>query len=103
MLIKISDKYFVEVDRFNFTLYEVRKPTAHNSKNETVNHLIGHFMNMKHVLQKIVWLESKPDGDETIKEFLERYKDIEKNLIELVDKLFVEKKLTRKELEEHGE
>ena len=94
MKIIISDKYTVNVDSKQFTLYR--------GKN-----VLGYYANMKQVLNRIIRYEAHDNNDKDLsvdyKEYLELLEATEQKLIELVDKLFIEKKLTRKELEEYGE
>lgn len=94
MKIRISDKYKVNVDTRQFTLFKG-------------NSVLGYYANMKQVLNRIIRYEAhdtdNKDLDVDFKEYLRLLEATEQKLVELVDKLFIEKKLTRKELEEHGE
>lgn len=98
MKVRISDKYLVEIDNYNFTLFENRL----NKANKVVPYRVGYFMNMKAVLTKIVALESYVEnGDLTFEEYLDHLNTVDEKLIELVDKLFIERKLTRKEMRDN--
>lgn len=87
--------YIIEVDKYNFTTYQLvkNKKTGKESKN-----LIGYFGNMKHAMQRIVLTESRPDVKESAEEFLARYEKIEERLDSWIDNIIIEKKLLKSEL-----
>ena len=87
--------YIIEVDKYNFTTYQLvkNKKTCKESKI-----LIGYFGNMKHAMQRIVLTESRPDVKESAEEFLARYEKIEERLDSWIDNIIIEKKLLKSEL-----
>lgn len=98
MVITIGEKYEVEVTTLNFTLY------VHtvNKNGKDVRKRLGFYSNMRAVLAKVVRFETDEiDGDFTMKEYLDRYEQIQKSLEEFADEIMVSKKLTRKEILEN--
>lgn len=85
MNIKLGHDYLVKVDTYNFTLYKEKK-------------LVGYFQSMKSVLERIILEESRPEVEETMEEFLKRYKEIETRLNEVVKDLIIDNDLTKKGL-----
>ena len=98
-VIKFGD-YIIEVDKYNFTTYQLvkNKKTGKESKN-----LIGYFGNMKYAMQRIVLTESRPDVKENADEFLLRYEKIEKRLNSWIDNIIIEKRLLKSEFVTKGE
>lgn len=93
-VIKFGD-YIIEVDKYNFTTYQLvkNKNTGKESKN-----LIGYFGSMKYAMQRIVLTESRPDVKESAEEFLLRYEKIKERLDSWIDNIIIEKKLLKSEL-----
>lgn len=85
MNIELGHDYRVKVDTYNFTLHKGKR-------------LVGYFQSMKSVLERIILEESRPEVEETMEEFLKRYKEIETRLNEVVKDLIIDNDLTKKGL-----
>lgn len=98
MTIYLTDDYLVEVDKHNFTL----RKKIEESENYTT---LGYFANMKQVLHRLIRTEvhDKNDLKLTFEEYLKKLNEVDALFNKLIDKLVIEKKLTRKELQEYGE
>ena len=87
--------YIIEVDKYNFTTYQLvkNKKTGKESKK-----LIGYFGNMKYAMQRVALNESRPEVKESAEEFLLRYEEIEGRLNDWIDNIIIEKKLLKSEI-----
>ena len=101
MEVRFGNEYVVVVDKLNFTLYSINKILEITSKNYGMEKRIklGYYTHMKHVLQRIVKEETKVDSNLTIEEYLNHFETIEGKLLELIDNIYVNKKLSRKDLQ----
>ena len=87
--------YIIEVDKYNFTTYQLvkSKKTGKDRKE-----LIGYFGNMKYAMQRVALNESRPEVKESAEEFLARYEKIEERLDSWIDNIIIEKKLLKSEI-----
>lgn len=91
----LSDKYFVDIDAYNFTLH-------FRNENNTGYYRAGYFGNMKQALIGVKrHQERRADlGVIELDDYIKHLEGIEKRIKDMADTIVIVNKLSRKEIED---
>jgi hypothetical protein len=73
------EPYFISMDDYCYTLKQKITPTYSDSGKEYI-HDVGHFTNVDGAIKKIIKLKVNTQSYESLKQYLEEYKNIQQSI-----------------------